>query len=236
MVKLIYSPQWFYGKDILIDIISIFVLLLIALFSLKYYRIKKNRNYLYLASSFILLASSFLFKILMNLNIYYKFIETKQFGLVTAVYQNMKQSHSLFFTSFLLYYLLTLFGVYALYSTYQKQSMPNHLLLIYLIFISTYLTYPHYYLFHLTLLILLGLVAYTYSRRYINKKHFSTKLVAYSFWAITISQIFYISIDLNNNLYIIGELIQLVGYSSLLIAFIMVLRYGRKENKDRHHW
>ena len=90
MVKLIYSPQWFYGKDVIIDIVSICVLLLIAFFSINYYRIKKNRNYLYFALSFIILASSFLIKILMNINIYYKIIETKQLGIITVIYQSVK--------------------------------------------------------------------------------------------------------------------------------------------------
>ena len=236
MVKFVYSPQWFYGKDILIDIVSILVLLLIAFFSVKYYKIKKNRNYLFLALSFALLAGSFLFKILMNFNIYFKFIEKRQIGIITPIYQSMKSSHSLFITSFLLYWLLTVFAIYVLYSIYQKQSLSNHLLNIYLIFISTYLSYPDYYIFHITLLVLLGIITLDYSRRYINRKHFATRLVAFSFGTIALSQICFIIVDINNQFYVAGELIQLVGYVSLLIAFIMVLRYGRKENKNRHHW
>jgi len=236
VAKLIYSPQWFYGKDIIIDIVSVCVLLLIAFFSIKYYKIKKNRNYIFLALSFAVLAGSFLFKILVNLNIYYKYIETKDLGVVTTLYQSMKASGKLFITSLFLYWFLTLFGFYILYSIYQKQSMSNFLFGTYLLVILTYIAYPDYKIFHLTLLVILSLITINQARNYLNKKHFATKSVAYSFGIIALSQIFYILVDVNNRFYVAGELIQLIGYVILLITFIMVLRHGRKENKNRHHW
>ena len=235
MVKLVYSPQWFYGKDIIIDLVSIFVLLLIAFFSIKSYKFRKNRNYLYLAVSFALLAASFLFKILMNFNIYFKFLEKSEMGVVTTTYEAMKASHSLFSASFLLYWLLTLFAVYFLYSIYHKQTLTSHLLNVYLIFISTYLAYPDYYIFHITLLVLLGLVAFEYSRKYLNTRHFATRLVAYSFGIIALSQMFFVLVGINNYFYVIGELVQLVGYASLLFTFIMVLRHGKSQDAHRHN-
>lgn len=235
MVKLVYSPEWFYGKDIIIDIVSVFVLLLIAFFSARYYSITKNKNYLFLALSFALLAASFMFKIFMNVNIYYKIVETKPLGIITATYQTMIASGYLFFSSFLLYRTLTLFAVYFLYLIHHKSSWSNYLLMAYLIFISTYFTYKEYYIFHLTLLIMLVLVTIDYARKYLKQKHFSTKLVAFSFGVIAISQLFFILVDLGSQFYVIGELVQLIGYASLLFTFVTVLRYGRKENKDRNY-
>lgn len=236
MVKFIYSPQWFYGKDIIIDIVSIVVLLLIAFFSMRYYGIKKNRNYLHLAVSFAILAGSFLFKVIMNYNIYYKVIETKQLGLITVAFQALKASGKLFVTSFLLYWFFTLFGFYILYSIYQKQSPSNFLLGTYLLLVLSYFAYPAYYVFHLTLFVLLVLITLNHSRKYIKTRHFATKLVACSFGLIALSQVFFILVDVNSHFYVIGELVQLIGYIILLITFIMVLRYGRTQDKDRHHW
>lgn len=236
MVKLVYSPQWFYGKDILIDIVSIFVLLLIAFFSIRYYNIKKNRNYLYLTLSFIILAASFLAKILINFNVYYKLIETKELGVISAVYQSMKATHSIFITSFVVYWLSTIFGYYILYSIYQNQSLSNFLFGTYLISVSTYIAYPDYRTFHLTLLVILSLITALHLKRYLKNRHVATKLLALSFGVMALSQLFFISIDWNINFYVIGELIQLIGYTSLLFTFIMVLKYGRQEDKNRHNW
>lgn len=236
VVKLIYGPEWFYGKDILIDTISILVLLLVAFFSIKSYKIKRNRNYLYLALSFVILAASFLFKILMNLNVYYKVIETKDLGLITTAYQTMKVSGRLFFTSFTLYWFLTIFGFYILYSIYQRQSISNFLLGTYLIFIGTYFSYPSYHFFHLTLLVILALITLNHLRNYLNQRHYSIKLTASSFALITLSQLFFVLVGSNLYFYVAGEITQLIGYVGLLITFVMVLRYGRKEDAHRHNW
>ena len=236
MVKLVYSPQWFYGKDIIIDIVSIFVLLLIAFFSIRYYNIKKNRNYIYLTLSFIILAASFLAKIIINFNVYYKLIETKDFGLISVVYQSMKGAHSIVITSFLAYWLSTIFGYYILYSIYEKHSLSNFLFGAYLISLSTYIVYPDYRTFHFTLLVILSLITALHLKRYLNNKYLATKLVALSFGVIALSQIFFILIDWNIDFYVIGELIQLIGYIGLLFTFSVVLKYGRQEDKNGHNW
>ena len=94
MIQLIYSPVWFRGADILIDAFSMIVILLIAFFSIKCYRIsRKNRNYVYLAASFIMIAASFLFKILTNFTFYSKILETKTVGIIAYTYQVIKPDY-----------------------------------------------------------------------------------------------------------------------------------------------
>src|SRR3990170_997375 len=104
MIQVVYTPQWFYSKDLLIDAVSALVLLLIASFAVRYYKLnKKNKNYLYLAGSFFLIALSFLFKILTNFTIYYKVFETMHFGDFILTYPTIQVSNILFLAGFLLY-------------------------------------------------------------------------------------------------------------------------------------
>lgn len=230
MIELIYSPQWFYGKDIIIDIISILVLISIAIFSVKYYKINtKNKNYFYLASSFFILALSFMFKILTNFTIYYKILTTRQIGFVTLTYQTIRSTDTLFFVGFLLYRILTLIGLYILYSIYQKQTKSNILIIVYLILVLTYFSQSAYYIFHLTSLLLLAFITSQYYKNYQKRKQYETKLLAYSFAIITISQLLFIFIRLNLHFYVIAEIVQLIGYIGLLCTFIMVLIYGKKK-------
>jgi len=235
VVKLVYSPQWFYGKDIIIDIISIVVLLLIAFASLRYYKIIKNRNYLFLTGSFGVLAMSFLFKVLMNINVYYKIVETKDLGVATTAYQYLKETPNFFKHSFFLYWFSTILGFYILFSIYQKQSASNFLLGAYLLSVLTYVGYPDYHIFHATLLVILALISLSQLRKYINKKHFATRIVALGFGLIALSQAFFVAVEYNLNFYVIGEVMQLAGYICLLITFIMVLRHGKK-NESRYNW
>ena len=231
MIQVVYTPIWFYGKDLIIDVISAFVLLLIASFSIRYYKIeKKNKNYINLAISFFLIALSFSFKTLTNFTIYYKVLETKNFGLFSLTYQLIKTSDILFFTGFLLYRLLTLLGLYMLYSIYQKkQPKSNIFLIIFFILTSTYFSQSAYYIFHLTSLVILSFVTFQYYKNFKKNRQSTAKLLTSSFAIIGISQIFFVFVNINNMIYVLAELTQLLGYLILLITFIKVLRNAKKK-------
>ncbi len=228
MIDVVYSPQWFYGKDIIIDIFSIFVLFLIGYSSLQFYRLKKNKKHAYLALSFFFVGLSFLFKILTNFTIYYNVLETEHLGAFTFIHQEVESSTILFFIGFLLYRILTLLGLYILYSTYQEQPKQHILFVAYLLLILTYFSTSAYYLFHITSLFLLVLITSYYIKNYLKEKRISTKLLATSFGIISASQIIFIFIEVNHIFYVIAELVQLIGYLILLITFIRVLKYDKK--------
>ena len=231
MIQLAYNnPHWFYGKDLVIDIISAFVPLLIAFFSLRYYKIeKKNKNYLYLAISFLLIALSFFFKILTNFSIEYNLLEVRNFGFMTVVHNYVKTSDILFVVGYLIYRALNLLGLYTLYSIYQEQPKSNIFLIVFLIAISTYFSQSSYYMFHLTALILLSLITLQYYHNYKKNRQFSAKMLTTSFAIIGASQIFFMFVHLNQVIYVAAEIIQLMGYLLLLTAFVKVLRNAKKK-------
>jgi hypothetical protein len=229
MIELIYSPAWFYGKDIIIDIISILVLFSIAFFSIKYYNISKTKkNYLYLAASFAIIALSLICKILTNFTIYYNVLETRQIGFVTFTYQALRSTDTLFFVGFLFYRVLTLLGLYFLYSIYTKQPASNIFMVVYLLLVGTYFSQSAYYIFHFTALILLIFITNAYWKNYKKNKHYTSRLLLYSFAIITLSHLISVFVKIDLLLYVIAELIQLAGYITLLITLIMVLRYGKE--------
>ncbi len=231
-MELVFSPVWFYGKDIIIDLISVSVLFLIALFSVKYYRMnKENKNHLLLATSFIIIAVSFLFKIIMNFTIYYTGLEAKQLGNITLIYTAMKQTDLLFTAGFLMHRVLMLLGLYMLCSIYLKQNRTTIFLVTYLIVISTYFSWSAYFIFHLTALILLLIITLNYLSNYRKTGHYTIKWLTYSFILITISQMIFMFISICPLMYVIAEVVQLAGYVGLLITFIKVIKYGQKKGK-----
>ncbi|MBI2101232.1 hypothetical protein HYT53_01350 [Candidatus Woesearchaeota archaeon] len=233
MVQFVFSPKWFWGKDIFIDAIGVFVLVLIAVFSTRYYKLNKNRNYLYLALSFYLISFSYLAKILTNFTVYSKVLETATIGLLIITYQKVRVSEILFFIGFFLYRLFALSGFYALYSVHEKQSKLSIFLMLYFMAIATYFSLSpfSYYVFYFASFILLSSITMHYYKRYKKNKYSATKFLAVSFGIIAISQIFFMFVGINLNIYVVAEIIQLIGYITLLAAFVMVLKHGREKNK-----
>jgi len=232
MIELVYSPNWFYGKDIEIDIVSIFVLFLIAIFSIKYFRMdKKNKNYLYLAFSFLLIGLSFLFKITTNFTIYYNVLQTTRVGFITYTYNAVKSSDIIFIIGFLLYRIFTLLGLYILYLIYSKKDKGNIIIIVFLLLVSTYFSRSAYYIFHVTSLLFLIFITLQYYRNYHKTKQSANKWLLLSFLLITVSHAFFCFIRMHSLLYVIAEFIQLAGYAALLITFIKVLKDGKKKGK-----
>ena len=235
MVQVVFSPKWFWGKDIFIDSIALLVLLSIAIFATKYYRIKKSRNYFYLALSFYLIALSFLSKILINFTIYYQVLHTEVIGSIGYTKVILKSSEILAFSGLFFYRLFTLLGLFTLYSIYEKQSKANIILTVYLLIISIFFSKEEYYIFYLTSFILLGVISNRYYQNYRKNRSKASGMLAASFSVITLSQIFFMFVNFTKHFYVAGEIIQLIGYIGLLAAFVTVLKHGREKNKSRHY-
>ncbi len=230
MVQLAYTPQWFYDKDIVIDLVGFLVVLLIAFFSFRYYRInRRNSSYLYLSVSFAFLALSFLAKILTNFTIYHNIIQTAQIGGIVLTYTQVQSSNVLFVLGFFLYRLLTLLGIYLLYIIYQRrQPVAVVLLVMYLLLISTIFSRSAYYVFHITAFVLLGMVVFELFARYRSTRNALTRWLASSFVVIALSQLLFIFMDVDDSFYVLAEVVQLIGYAALLVTFLRVLRLGKK--------
>ena len=231
MINILFSPRWFYGKDILIDIVSVIVLMLISYVTFRYYRINKNKKqHLSFSIATGLLALSFIFKIITNFTLYEFELKTKTLGLLTFTYQTIEVSNTLFLVGTLLYRFLTLIGFYLLFSTYYKENQkPVFLIMAYFIFIATYFASQAYYVFHLSALIFLLFIVKKYFDNYSRTKDKPAKLILTSFIIILISHAIFIFVEMEHLLYVVAEITQLFGYAMLLISFITVLRYGKKK-------
>ncbi|MDP3917339.1 MAG: hypothetical protein Q8Q42_03560 [Nanoarchaeota archaeon] len=241
MIGTLISPKWFYGKDILIDFISFFVLILVGVFTFKYYKIRKGRNYLFLSLSFLSIAVSFLIKIILNIFSYY--IED---SVMAGILSSSLTGHStgnittIFAFGLFAHRLLLLNGFYLLYIIYQKCSTINFdlklrfVLMIYLLTLVTIFTHNIPQVFYLTSMLILVLVTALYWRQCCQKNKKARKnILFYSFSVITLSQALFIFANLNPYAYVSGEIIQLIGYVLLLITFINVLfEHGKKKNKN----
>lgn len=222
----------------MMDVVSAVILLFILILIISFYNINKpKKRYIYLISAFSFIFISFLFKILSHYRIYYYTTTTRAVGAITYTYQTLNSSETLVFLGMLFYHIIFLLGLYLLYATYlNKQSALNVSLVIFLlILVGFFSTVSYYFIFYVTSLILLGIITHSFYEICKKNKLWNTKLLVFSFTALTISQLFFIFIyifprsELADESYILAEIIQLMGYLLLLFTFLKVLRDGKKK-------
>ncbi|MEM4397319.1 MAG: hypothetical protein QW757_01690 [Candidatus Woesearchaeota archaeon] len=233
-MDIIFTPIWFYGRDILIDSISVVVLMLIFYFVIKNYFLNKNKRYLLLGISFFLLSLSFLIKMILNFIIYNNLIQTKISGYAIFDYEKIASIENYLFISFFILRLITLTSLFILYLIYIKQQKSNILLLFSLLLINLYYSIESHFAFHFISFLILFLISLKLYEVYRKNNFSKTKLLAISFFIISLSQFFFLFIEIESLIYVIAELIQLVGYLILLFTYIMVLKDGKK-NKNRYN-
>jgi len=231
MIDLAFSPEWFFGKDVVIDLFSVLTLFLLTYFSLKYYKLGSSRKYLYLCISFFVIGVSFVLKILSNIAIsHYTVSEAPHDVLINSTLGLIPSYWAIAWILLLLYRVLMLVGLYGLYSTYSDEPEKSQIVFtIFLLVIAAYFTRFSYFIFHLVALVLLGFITWRYLMNYKRTKLSTAKLLVYGFALITISQIFFVFTGLNPVLYVIGEIIQLLGFVSVLFTLILVLKHGKKK-------
>ncbi|MBI4151564.1 hypothetical protein HY496_01225 [Candidatus Woesearchaeota archaeon] len=231
MINIFFSPHWFSGRDILIDIFSIIVLLTISFVTFRYYRLmKSHKKHLYFSIATILLALSFISKIVTNFTLYEQFYNTIFLGPLALTFRTVHYSDTLFLVGTLIYRFLTLLGFYLLFRIYSENKLwYTDVLIIYLLVIAMYFTSQAYYIFHLTALFLLLPLVWRYICNCRQTKDKAGKLIAWSFGTIAASQVAFILLSIDKIVYVLAEMIQFIGYVLLLSSFLLVRFYGKKK-------
>lgn len=224
MYEILFSPKWFFGYDIIFEIFSIVATLLIFGYAYQIYKVSKKPEHKYFAIAFLLIALSFVFKILTNFEIYYSVLEPVRLGSITITRTFLYQSRVLhFFGLFMFRFLMTIaiFGIY-LNVTEGGRRKSDIFIASYLIAMLTLFSIYMYFAFHLTLVILLIFICHILWKRQERRKNIYTKTIFYSFLLLLFSQVMFSALYINLVFYIFGESLQLLGYIGLLMFYVFV--------------
>jgi len=236
-MKIVFTPDWFLGSDVCIEIFSFAILLLFFILSYRSYRMSKNKNSLYLGIGFLLIAVAELSTTITKLVLYYDVLFAQQIGQVVVTYKFLKSVDIFYYIGFFLHKLFTLAGLYVIYRIPLKKKYSNDIILaLCFIIISALFGTTFYYLFHFTALLLLVFIIKNYYDIYKKNKLYNTQILIIAFSMLALSQILFILSGVGF-LYVVGQIVQLVSYLILLFLIIRIIKtqYGRQKEKQNRH-
>jgi len=222
MVNFVCGPQWFLNTDIIIEIIALVIALLIGIYSNKAYKFTQERKYFFFAAAFYLIAFSFLIKIFASWLSCSGFKEVV-LGHVTVVQYNMDKIQFIynlgsFFHRFFMLSALIILIILCLRIRTKKEM----LLLFFFVFVSTLFSTQTYFMFHLIATFLLLYISLYFYANYYRKRTKNSFIVALSFALLFVSQLIFIFVLINPKVYVIGEIIQVIGYLCLLLTYLLI--------------
>jgi len=228
----VFGPKWFYGFDSIIELIAVIVSILLVFYSYKCYRMIGEKKYLYFSTAFLSITISFMAKIAGTFSIYRPEITRTQLG--SSVHQAFTSltPYDINAIALVVHYFFMLLGFMMLFLIISKLTWKNQgaiALLLYFVFLATWLSIIHYQLFYATSFVLVALIAYSYHQNYREVRSERARFVAIAFGIILVSQAFFAFAIYSKTVYVLAQLVQLLGFVYLLIPFMLIFRKPRKD-------
>jgi hypothetical protein len=227
MIQYVFSPRWFYGIDIIFELFSILVVVMLARYGYRLYGITKDKKHKYFSVFFLLAGIALVFKILSNFNIYYLDVSSIRIANSIFYFESSRVSEVLFTIGFTAFRFLIMMAFFGLLSINWKAKPKVFYLCTYFIAVISVFSYSTYYVFHLTMFaILFGLLNH-YKNIYKTSHSSELLFTAIAFFMLLLSQVAFALIIINTAMYVAGEILQLAGFSIMLYQYILVRKYEK---------
>ena len=226
MVKIVFTPDWFLGKDILVGFFSFIVLVILSVLAVKGYKLKKNKSLLSLGTGFGLIALAQLASIFTKLVLYYESAPVRAIGRAIITSQIVSSIDIFYYAGFFCYSFLTLMGLFTIYKIPQKKIYAgDYVIIAYFAVLSSLLSGKFFYLFHITAFLLLVLVISNYLKIYRENKFMNTRILIISFSILAFSQLVYILSKIGV-FFALSNIMELISYTILLFLIIRIIKHG----------
>lgn len=224
MIVTFRGPQWFYGIDVLIEIILTLIILGLVIYGYKAFKLTRQKKYFYFFLGFLVIALDFIIHSVTNTYIYYHIMRFNYCSLSC----HLDTMLHLFSGCMLVYAIMNLFAYFLLSLMYVKFKNKTKILFILFAIFSGILFFKQYLYNVFALMFLLPVIYYAY-KNYKLSKNLNSKLVVMAFSFIALAHVFFLVEMKYIYFYVVGMLSLFTGYLMLLY----LLRLVKKNDKKR---
>jgi hypothetical protein len=219
---MLVGPRWFIGFDSLMELVAVIVALAIAYQALKGYRLTKQRRLWYVHFSFAVLSAGLLIDSLIG---FLGILARTLRGTIALT----SVGYSIYFFAQLLAYSMLIYAYVS--QTRTPNATSNPILLASLFGFATLQAAPirllgllveYHPVAEILLLFLVFYIAIKTGTNYSSTKDQNAFLVFLAFLLLALSHLFFILQPIGPLLFVIGHLLQLSGFVSLLVMLFRV--------------
>jgi len=216
------SPEWFFGFDSLMETMFFFFLLIIAWYAFRVYRFTGARPFRHWSIGFVLIALAYLAQATVNYVIYHELVEAAGSMVITQTV-TLVQAYNVAMLARVLFYTLGYLSlVFVALRCHEWQYIP----IFTAVAISTaFASVLFPWLFELVIIMLLiYLIVLTASRGKSLRRNKTNHIVVAGFSLVLVGHISYLFTELSPLAYVIGHGFEFLGYCSLLLSLLLILR------------
>ena len=226
MANVLLTPEWFYGYNIVLEVLFAVITFFVSFYAWKIYKISEERNIRLFSLAFTFIALSYVARALLNLIILLK-LDDEICGVI-----KLQNIYLLNLFGTYIYSILFLIGLLLLaYIALKIYSLQTFILLFLLVFTSLYFTPFKTFMLYLLSLVLLGFIMVYYFSNYIKNRKPTTLLVLIAMIMLSVAYVCFIFAMNNALYYFMGHILEMIAYIVILVNLLMILRFGNKEKK-----
>lgn len=226
MGNIFITPQWFFGYDIVLEILFAVITLLVSFYAWKIYKITEERNLRLFSLAFLFVSLSYIVQSVLNF-IILKELEEEICGIVNIQSVYLLNLFGIYFHS-----ILFLIGLLLLtYVALKIYSLRTFVLLFILVFTSLYFSPQKTFMLYLLSTTLLGFIVYYYIANYINNRKTTTLLVTIAMITLFAGYLYFIFATDNAFYYVLGHILELLAYLLVLGNMMIILNAGNKKQR-----
>ena len=234
MFQLFSTPVWFNGWDIVFEIVGLLVTFLIAAYSWRVYRINRENRFAYFSLAFLLVSLGLFFKVFTSSIIYFTPVRDMAADVLRPVAGKGLSLSLIYYRAAFFFQMVSTLGAWLLmFFISQKPrarlkkyyEVSQIALFAYLLVLISIISNFKYSAFYLTSMVLLALTVLNYYKNYLNTDRNKKALsVMVSFLFIMFSNMAFVFVFVSNKLYVIGEVLMLIGFLVLLHTYRGITR------------
>jgi hypothetical protein len=225
-ITLVYTPLWFHGIDIFLEVFSALAAVMISIVGYKAYKLTCDKKYMYFSTAFVFITLSFIARALTIGTVLLQF--TNGGSTMGAGGPSFNLLEAIFGTGRFFYFLLVLFAFLILLALSMKIERKSVLFLlnIFMILFAATAFSSSPMIFYLASLVLLIFISAQYIANYKKKQTRATLLTAIAFSFMAFEFVMFISGVFYRPLVIGAYASRLISYAILL--WMMIKVYFRK--------
>ena len=214
-----FSPEWFFGYDIVLELLFMLIILSVSYYSLKVYKVSGQREAKLFSLAFFFIAASYFVQSVVIFSIISTLNQTMSLAL------KLMRVEAINITGFFFQRFLFLLGLVTLiYMILKVKDRGLYFLLVILTVIPLLLVPDISFTFYLLSSIFLVYISSHYLVNYFRHKQKKTLLVLTAFLFLLFGSIHFI-FSVNHSLfYVIGHFLELIAYALILINLLLVVR------------
>ncbi len=226
MGNIFITPEWFFGYDIVLEILFAVVAMMVSFYAWKIYKITDERNIRLFSMAFLFISLSYITQSILN------FIILTQLQAKVCGIMNLESVYLLNLFGIYVHSILFLIGLLLLtYVALKIYSLRTFVLLFILVFTSLYFSPHKTFMLYLLSTTLLGFIVYYYIANYINNRKPTTLIVTIAMITLFAGYLYFIFATENPFYYVVGHVLELLAYLLVLGNLIIILRTGNKKQR-----